>query len=151
MKKDRSIFLSLAALFVFAALVLLLDVFCVPFCGWFAAKSEVLSDNVPLYRVLLSVTVYLLSVPAYIAMYWLHNLLRSLQSGDMFTSKNMRCLRYTCWCLTAAFAILMLSAIYYMPFMIVALACGFMALIVHIVKNVFEKAIDMKDELDFTV
>ncbi len=32
-----------------------------------------------------------------------------------------------------------------------SIAAGFMALIVRIVKNVFEQAIRMKDELDYTI
>jgi hypothetical protein len=39
----------------------------------------------------------------------------------------------------------------YLPLSFVSLAAGFMALIVRIVKNVFERAIVMKDELDLTV
>ena len=34
---------------------------------------------------------------------------------------------------------------------LIAIAAGFMGLIVRIVKNVFEQAITMKDELDLTV
>ena len=88
MKKDRSILLSRAVLFVFFAMLLALDIFCVPACTWFAGKSWSLSKNIPLYRWLLAASVYALSVPAYIAMLWLHRLLRNLERGEMFTAET---------------------------------------------------------------
>ena len=149
--KDRSILLSQAVLFLFFVMLLALDVLCFPACAWFAGKSWTLSKNIPLYKWLLVTTVYALSVPAYVAMAKLWKLLKNLKKGEMFTAENTRCLRHTCWCLTAAFMILILSTVYFVPFVIAALAAGFMALIVHIVKNAFEKALAMKDELDLTV
>ena len=51
----------------------------------------------------------------------------------------------------AAAVISALSALYYAPFFVIAMAAAFMALIVRIVRNVFQTAIGMKDELDYTV
>ena len=45
----------------------------------------------------------------------------------------------------------LVSCLYYLPFIAVAIAAGFMALIVRIVKNIFQQAIDMKAELDLTI
>ena len=39
----------------------------------------------------------------------------------------------------------------YLPFAFLAVAAGFMALIVRVLKNAFEQAVHMKDELDFTI
>ncbi len=40
---------------------------------------------------------------------------------------------------------------FYLTIGVVAAAAGFMGLIVRIVKNAFQQAMEMKDELDFTV
>lgn len=45
----------------------------------------------------------------------------------------------------------LVSCLYYLPFIAVAIAAGFMALLVRIVKNIFQQAIDMKAELDLTI
>ena len=45
----------------------------------------------------------------------------------------------------------LVSCLYYLPFIAVAIAAGFMALIVRIIKNIFQQAIDMKAELDLTI
>ena len=47
--------------------------------------------------------------------------------------------------------ICLVSTVYYFPFAAVGIAACFMALIVRIVKNVFQQAIAMKSELDLTV
>ena len=51
----------------------------------------------------------------------------------------------------AACLLCLVSAWYYLPWLLVAVAAGFMALIVRIVKNCFAQAAAMKDELDFTI
>ena len=43
------------------------------------------------------------------------------------------------------------SCLYYLPFIAVAIAAGFMALLVRIVKNIIQQAIDMKAERDLTI
>ena len=57
----------------------------------------------------------------------------------------------TSWCCFGACLVSFASSLYWPPIMLVAIAAGFVGLIVRIVKNVFEQAITMKDELDFTV
>jgi len=154
MKKDTSILLSRIVLFSFFVLLIFVDVVGLPVLFWFFAsnKSAVLASGHPGYYIyILGGAFYLLSVPAYIAMYWMNRLLKNLSTGETFTRENTKCLRYTCWCLTAAFVILVPCGVFYVSLLVVALAFAFMALIVHIVKNVFEKAVSMKDELDLTV
>ena len=63
----------------------------------------------------------------------------------------MRLLRQVSWCCVGAGAVCLVSCLYYLPFIAVAIAAGFMALIVRIVRNIFQTAIGMKDELDYTV
>ena len=54
-------------------------------------------------------------------------------------------------CCVGAGAVCLVSCLYYLPFIAVAIAAGFMALLVRIVKNIFQQAIDMKAELDLTI
>ena len=44
-----------------------------------------------------------------------------------------------------------LSALYYMPFLIVSAAAAFVGLILRVVKNVFAEAVRLKDENDYTI
>ena len=47
--------------------------------------------------------------------------------------------------------ICVVSCAYYIPFFFVAIAAGFVGLIVRVIKNVFAEAIALKDENDFTI
>ena len=43
------------------------------------------------------------------------------------------------------------STFYYAPWGLAGVAAGFMALLVRVIKNCFEQAVRMKDELDYTI
>jgi chromate transport protein ChrA len=81
----------------------------------------------------------------------LHRLLGNIRGGIVFARENVKELRRTSWCCFGVCAICLLSTAYYMPFLLISVAAGFVGLIVRIVKNTFEQAIAMKEELDFTV
>ena len=92
----------------------------------------------------------------YFALGWLllwsmWRLLGNLRRERVFVAENVRSLRRVSWCCAAAASICLLSCLYYLPFIFAAGAAAFMALIVRIVKNVFQQAIAMKSELDLTV
>ena len=99
------------------------------------------------------VTVYVGSVFAWITLAQLWRLLGNLRQGLVFTRENVRLLRIVSWCCVGAAIVCLLSLpwLWFLPVLVVAAAAGFMAMIVRIVKNVFQQAIAMKDELDLTV
>ena len=101
--------------------------------------------------VLLKVCLYVCNVPGFILLYCMDVLLRNLHRGQVFESKNVRLLKVISVCCFIACVVCLAACprIYSLGF--VALAAGFMGLIVRIVKNVFAKAIPMRDELDLTV
>ena len=145
--KDRSITLSIICVYVFAAILLAADIFCYQLTGWFTSLRAMQWQR----GVGMMVTVYVCSVFAWIALYELLRLLKNLRRGEVFTDKNVRAMRIVSWCCAGVCAACLISVIWYLPFVFVAIAAGFMCLIVRIVKNVFQQAIAMKDELDLTI
>lgn len=145
--KDKSISFSRFFVILFALCLLALDVGAYWIAGWFVATR--------FYRrelgVLLMVSVYSGSVFGWICLYELWRLLANIRRSEVFISANVRHMRAVSWCCLGAAAVCLLSAEYYLPFGFVAGAACFMAMIVRIVKNAFEQAIAMKDELDLTV
>ena len=97
------------------------------------------------------VTLYLCSIFGWVLLWQMWTLLNNIRRSEVFIPENIRCLRIVSWCCVAAGAICLVSTLFYIPFAAIAIAAGFMALIVRIVKNVFEQAIRMKDELDYTI
>ena len=145
--KDKSITLSLVCIIIFALLLLILDIFCYPLTRWFIGLRAMHWQQ----GIGMMATVYVCSIFAWIALLNLWRLLANLRRGEVFTAKNVRLMRGVSWCCVGAAMMCLISTIWYVPFAFVAIAAGFMALIVRIVKNVFQQAISMKDELDLTI
>ena len=145
--KDKSITLSFVCVAVFAALLLALDGFCYPLTRWFINLRAMHWQQ----GVGIMVTVYVCSVFACFILIGLWRLLRHLRRGEVFVDENVRIMRTVSWCCAGAAVMCLVSTVWYVPFVFVAIAAAFMALIVRIVKNVFQQAIAMKDELDLTI
>ncbi len=145
--KDKSVVLSQACVVVFALCLAALDIGAPRVAAWFVATR--------FQRVqtgwLLMGSVYGGSVFAWLCLWELWKLLRNVRRGVLFDPANVRCMRLVSWCCVWAALICALSALYYLPFLFITVAAGFMALIVRIVKNAFQQAIAMKDELDLTI
>ena len=145
--ENKSVRLSQVCVAVFAALLLLLDVFCYAAVGWFIHLRGMPWQT----GILMMITIYLCSVFGWVLLWKLWRLLRNIRAQVVFDAKNVALLRAVSWCCVGAGIICLVSSVYYLPFSAVAIAAGFMALIVRIVKNVFEQAILMKDDLDLTI
>ena len=99
----------------------------------------------------LLVSVYAAVPPALAVLWLLWQLLGNLQKGRVFIPQNAGYLRGVSWCCIAAAGICLASGLYYLPCLLVAVLAGFMALIVRVVKNVFEQAIILQTDADYTI
>jgi len=147
--KDKSILLSKICVVIFALLLAAADIGSYWLVAWFMEVSRTLGGLKDGY--LLMASLYSCSIFAWILLVNLWRLLGNIRQGTVFDASNVKYLRITSWCCAGACFICLLSTIYYIPFILISVAAGFMALIVRILKNVFEQAISMKDELDLTV
>ena len=145
--ENKSVQLSQACVVVFAVLLLLLDVFCYVAVRWFTAVRGMPWST----GKRMMITIYLCSVFGWLLLWKLWRLLRNIRAQIVFDLKNVALLRAVSWCCVGAGLICLGSSVYYLPFLAIAIAAGFMALIVRIVKNVFEQAILMKVDLDLTI
>ncbi len=81
----------------------------------------------------------------------LHRLLRNLRRERVFEQENVTLLRAISWLCIAVGVVTLVSGFYYTSFFLVAAAAAFCGLIVRVVKNVFEQAIEIKTENDYTI
>lgn len=99
----------------------------------------------------LIVTLYCSAVPATLLVIALDRLISNIKRGDVFTAKNVTMLRVISYCCFAASVIFIyFSFIRSFAWLIVA-AAAFFGLILRVIKNVFEQAIEIKEENDFTI
>lgn len=145
--KDRSTGLSLICVWVFAAILLLADIFGFWGIRWYLSVRNMETTLLPRLLVFL----YAASVFGWLCLWCLRSLLRNMKSGEVFTSDNVRLLRHISWCCAGAAIVFVFSTFLYIPLLIPAAAAAFMMLIVRVVKNAFQQACAMKDELDLTI
>ena len=134
--KDRSILLSLGCVVVFALCLLALDICAYWLAGWFMGRRPAA------FQAYFMASIYLGSVFGWIFLCQLWRLLNNLRRGELFTAGNVKRMRAASWCCFAAAGLCLLSAAYYLPFVFVAVAAAFVGLIVRIVKNAFQQAME---------
>ncbi|ADY56279.1 hypothetical protein Sgly_1984 [Syntrophobotulus glycolicus DSM 8271] len=99
----------------------------------------------------LLLTVYACALPGLLSLICLNRLLANIRQGEVFAEKNVRLLRVLSWCSFIVSAILFISGFYYILFVMIAICAAFLGLILRVIKNVFEQAIVIKQENDFTI
>lgn len=97
------------------------------------------------------ITIYLGCLPAAILLFSLYRLLKRIGADQVFLPENVECLRRISWSCFAGAVLCCVSALYYLPWIIVAVAAAFMSLIVRVIKNVFAQAVELKNEVDYTI
>ena len=101
--------------------------------------------------VFFAVTLYVGFALAFPCLVFLGQLVQNISRQQVFQKQNIVLLRRISWCCFGAAILCGLSATYYMPWLFVGLAALFMALIIRVIKNVFEQAQKIKDENDYTI
>ena len=86
-----------------------------------------------------------------IILYSLLKLLFNIKSEQVFINQNVTLLRVVSWCCFAISAITFVGAFFYMPFGFVALAGGFVGMMLRVLKNVMKSAVELREENDFTI
>ncbi len=99
----------------------------------------------------LSITLYLAAICGMVCLYALHKLLLNIRKEDVFTAQNCKCLRVISWCCILAAIPFGIFGIWRALSFMIALVAAFFGLILRVLKNVFEKAVELKEESDFTI
>ncbi len=147
--QNKSVTLSRVCVVIFGALLAALDASAYWTIGYFMDLSNLLSGAQYLHLLILF---YLCSIAGWAALWSLWRLLKGIRKGLVFVPENVALMRAVSWCCFAVGILCAAGTVTVYPLLLLAaVAAGFMGLIVRIVKNAFEQAISMKDELDFTV
>lgn len=144
-----SIRISRWMVLAFAALLAVLDL-SGPWFVAFVCKNVVLHTGAQ-FSVPLLVCLYACSLPGYLVLYDLYRILKNLEASAVFVPDNVMRMRRVSWCCMAVSLICLVCSTVWVSLLVVTLAAALMGLIVRIVKNVFVRAIHMKDELDLTI
>lgn len=145
--KDKSIALTRVFILIFAVVMVLCLIFGRQIVDDYAAMRKFSAQN----RTYMMFSCYISALPAGLLLWKLWAVLGRIRIGEVFTEANAKDLRLVSWACGAETVICLVSFLYYKPFILVAVAAAFMMLIVRIVKNMIQQAVDMKAELDLTI
>ncbi len=99
----------------------------------------------------LAICLELAGVCGLVCLWALHRLLMNLRNDVVFTQRNCQHLRVISWCCLLAAIPFGVFGVWRSLSFIVALAAGFFGLILRVLKNVFDKAVELQEENDYTI
>lgn len=134
---------------IFMALVFVADIF-----GYIISRYVVyvwIGRFDMLALVLTTSVFYVCTLIAYVLLGSVYGLLNNMSKDVVFDTKNTKLMGYMVWCLILIGVFCAVELIVWPGAVFLSVIAWFMTLIVLCVKVVFDKAISMKDELDFTI
>jgi hypothetical protein len=114
--------------------------------GW-SENSEAMQNMLTLFKWCF----YPSSIFAHITLYSLLKLLFNIKRQEIFIQKNVTYLRVISWCCFAVALITFVGGCFYLPFFVVSVAAAFVGLMLRVVKNVMQNAVEIKAENELTI
>ena len=152
--KDKSLILSRILTLAAAMAAVIVAIFIPSISEWYqfemAAEANSIFDRSTMF-IPLCVTLYLCDVLALAALWNLHILLRNISKDEVFIQNNTNCLRRISWICMGVGVIMMLFGLWSSIFIFFGMCALMFGLIMRVLKNVFEKAVEIKSENDFTI
>lgn len=145
--KSKSILLSIFCTRLFMLLVVAVVCFASPIIHWYFSRTPNMEEVYPTFQAI----VYVCAVPAMLLLVLLDRLLRNIRRQVVFVKQNITLLRAISWSCIAVGLATCAAGFFYVSFFLVAIAAAFCGLIVRVVKNVFEQAMELKAENDYTI
>jgi hypothetical protein len=147
----KSLTFSRVLVYALLAFIVIL-IFCIPIVSkWFdviSVGSGVIKGSV---YVPVCVMLYICDVFALIAANALRVLLENIRNDRVFVKDNTACLRRISWCCIFVGITFFLFSLWRFEFLFATFFACFLGLVMRVLKNVFEKAVEIKSENDFTV
>lgn len=152
--RNRSVTLSLVVCFL-ACAILTAGLFAGPWAVkmWFLLYRGWSENGEAMVRMLtlFKVCFYPCAVLGFVTLYSLMRLLLNIKENAIFIMPNVKYLRRISWCCFAFSLITLVSGVLYIPYLFVSVAAGFVGLMLRVVKNVMENAVQLKEENELTI
>lgn len=118
---------------------------------WFGSYRGWNLASVKYMMTLFVVTFYPCAVLGYAALYNLIRLLFNIRQEQIFIHRNVAYLRRISWCCFGVATITLASCVFYVPYLMVGVAAGFAGLMLRVVKNVMQSAVEIREENELTI
>ncbi|MBR2523061.1 MAG: DUF2975 domain-containing protein [Clostridiales bacterium] len=148
-KADNVIRYTKVATVIFLVLVVVADVFGFSITNYI---TRVWADREDTFALITLSTVYYLgTVGAYVVLIAFYKLLNNMSKDIVFDKANTKLMKIIAIALALMGVDCMVGTIAWFGTIYVGIICFFMMLVLFCVRAVFEKAIEMKSELDLTI
>lgn len=95
---------------------------------------------------------YVLGCLALACIVHLYRLLSRIGKNQVFITQNVQYMRYLGWEVgTVALISLFMGLTAYFPMLLVTVSCSILTLIIRVIRNAFGKAIELQDQVDYTI
>lgn len=95
---------------------------------------------------------YVLGCLALACIVHLYRLLSRIGKNQVFITQNVQYMRYLGWEVgTVALISLFMGLTAYLPMLLVTVSCSILTLIIRVIRNAFGKAIELQDQVDYTI
>ena len=138
-----SIIVTFALFVAFTGLAIFLPSLLNGFIDFFGKPEEYFTPTLIIFYVAL--------VPAFVADVSLYLLLNNAKTEKIFTDSSVKYLRIISWCCFAECVVFFALGFYYYTAFLISFAAFFMGIILRVVKNVIEAAVEIKSENDYTI
>lgn len=103
--------------------------------------------NLPLFLTVF----YICGALAFTALFFLNKMLNNIKSEQIFIEENVRILRILSWCCYFVGIVMAVYSFFAYPFIVISAAAAFFGLILRVLKNVFSKAVELREENEGTI
>ncbi len=151
-KSKYSVVLSLT-LCIGVALTLIVSLFMIPTIaeGYFGAWHGFGEEVVDMVTRTVLICYYPSAILGLVALAALIKMLLNIKAEKTFIAENVTALRVISWCCFIVSAICIWGMNRYVSLCFVAAAAGFVGVILRVVKNVMQSAVEIKSENDLTI
>jgi predicted PurR-regulated permease PerM len=146
--RKKSVLLSKILCYVIFVFILACLILIPTAVDYYTEHIQTLPDNL---RTAAIVILYASMPPAFIADCFLLRLINNIEKENVFIRANVKNLRYLAWCCFIVGVIYTFAGFYFTTAFVIAFAAYFFFLILHVVKNVFDAAVALKEENDYTI
>ena len=102
-------------------------------------------------KTVFAATFYPCAAVSSVILYSLLKLLFNIKKGEVFIKKNVTALNTVSWCCLVIMVITLAGGMFYMPFIFVSLAGGFVGLMLRVLMSVMHSAVELREENDLTI
>ena len=108
-------------------------------------------EAMKMLKTVFAATFYPCAAISSVILYFLLKLLFNIKNGEVFIKNNVTALKTVSWCCLVIMVITFVGGMFYMPFLFVALAGGFVGLMLRVLMSVMQSAVELREENDLTI